>query len=977
MSVKKFRFVSPGVYIKEVDQSTLPRDSEEMGPVIVGLSQKGPMMRPVKVDSYDDFVNIFGHPYPGVGREDPWRQGAITSPTYAAYAAEAYFKPDIPRSVTFVRLGGEQSGTATGTLAGWNATALNSTFGGTTAGSAPGAYGLFVALSASQPSFKLGAVFYVERGLLALGGSKLATNEDMTSAQTGVNVVVQNEAASGVTFKLEHFDEKNSSGATATVTDNYSDGVVKSYEFSFDPNKNTFIRKVFNTNASQTNSDIVDSTSETFEDFWLGQTFENEVYNLSTTDFGLGTARKYVAVLLPLYQPHGSVDGGNFKRQMTSPSTGWVISQNTADASSFDTSATGVLAGTTSIGPKKLFKFHSLYGGEGDMNYKISIRDIKASSTNLNSYGSFTVEIREGNDKDAFRQVVESYPDCNLNPNSPNYIARRIGDMYSVWDSTENRYKEYNNNPNISSFVRVEVSDSVRDGGADPKLLPFGFYGPLKFEDQALIGERIAFTSTGSLLDPTKAAVKFTSSVDGAVAGFAFGDALTDSSASFAFPKLNLVSDTDEPAKNYFGLNTRYDLYSNLHDRGYWEAARPLPGSYDISGSPADGLVYSFIFSLDDIVESNGTFTHTEGSHAGGTAYTNSGSLSYTDLLVQKVDKFTMPLVGGYDGLNIKERNPFRNTLLGASGVTKNNNYAFYSIDKAIEAVSDAEVVNCNLMSVPGVYNSTLTNKLIDRCEERGDALAIIDLEGDFKDSAENSLSETSRAANVSTTVSNLKDRNINSSYGAAYFPWCVARDTLSNIPVPVPPSVVAMGVLSYSEQQSELWFAPAGFNRGGLRDGAAGITVTNVKHDLNSRERDKLYEANINPIAKFPSEGIVVFGQKTLQVTPSALDRINVRRLMIFVKKEISRMANDILFDQNVRTTWLRFKAKAEPFLSSIKTRFGLTDYVLQLDEETTTPELVDRNIVYAKVLLKPARSIEFIAIDFNIMSSGASFDE
>ena len=134
---------------------------------------------------------------------------------------------------------------------------------------------------------------------------------------------------------------------------------------------------------------------------------------------------------------------------------------------------------------------------------------------------------------------------------------------------------------------------------------------------------------------------------------------------------------------------------------------------------------------------------------------------------------------------------------------------------------------------------------------------------------------------------------------------------------------------------------------------------------------------ALINPIAQFPAEGIVVFGQKTLQITPSALDRINVRRLMIFVKKEISRIAARLLFDQNVQATWDRFRGQVEPFLDSVKSRFGLTEFKVILDETTTTPDLIDRNIMYAKIFLKPARAIEFIAIDFVISNTGASFED
>ena len=159
------------------------------------------------------------------------------------------------------------------------------------------------------------------------------------------------------------------------------------------------------------------------------------------------------------------------------------------------------------------------------------------------------------------------------------------------------------------------------------------------------------------------------------------------------------------------------------------------------------------------------------------------------------------------------------------------------------------------------------------------------------------------------------------------------------------------------------------------MTGGAAGVPVVAVTEKLTSEDRDKLYEANINPIASFPSEGIVVFGQKTLQVTPSALDRINVRRLMIYIKREISRIASGILFDQNVPATWARFTNQVEPLLASVKSRLGLTEFRVVLDETTTTPDLIDRNILYAKIFLKPARSIEFIAIDFNITRTGAAF--
>ena len=152
---------------------------------------------------------------------------------------------------------------------------------------------------------------------------------------------------------------------------------------------------------------------------------------------------------------------------------------------------------------------------------------------------------------------------------------------------------------------------------------------------------------------------------------------------------------------------------------------------------------------------------------------------------------------------------------------------------------------------------------------------------------------------------------------------------------------------------------------------------MTQVSERLVSRDRDTLYEARINPISSFPSTGIVVFGQKTLQERPSALDRINVRRLVIFLKKQIAIASTQILFEQNVETTWNKFKNLVNPILQNVQSQFGITDYRLILDSSTTTEDLIDQNVLYAKIIVKPARAIEYIAIDFVVMNTGASFDD
>ena len=351
--------------------------------------------------------------------------------------------------------------------------------------------------------------------------------------------------------------------------------------------------------------------------------------------------------------------------------------------------------------------------------------------------------------------------------------------------------------------------------------------------------------------------------------------------------------------------------------------------------------------------------------------------VNYKELLNQGYSRFTAPFYGGYNGLDVHLPDPFYNA--GMAGASEKTNSAYYTIKRAMDTVADAESVDMNMLTMPGLTVDALNQHMINICEERGDAMSIIDLDNVYTPSHE--AYKTSKKARLGPgptfVARSLKDKRIDSSYAAAFYPWVSTRDENTGRVLWVPPSVAMMGVLASSQRKSHVWFAPAGFNRGGLTDGAAGIPIVSVTEKLTSKDRDTLYEAKINPIASFPSTGLVVFGQKTLQERASALDRINVRRLVIYLKKQISLLSTQVLFEQNVPTTWNRFKSLVEPFLANVKVQFGISDYRLILDETTTTPDLVDQNILYAKIMVKPARAIEYIAIDFVVASTGASFDD
>jgi phage tail sheath protein FI len=211
----------------------------------------------------------------------------------------------------------------------------------------------------------------------------------------------------------------------------------------------------------------------------------------------------------------------------------------------------------------------------------------------------------------------------------------------------------------------------------------------------------------------------------------------------------------------------------------------------------------------------------------------------------------------------------------------------------------------------------------------------------------------------------------LDTNYAATYYPWVKIIDTSLAKPVWVPPSVVLGGVIAYTDKVAHEWFAPAGLNRGGLTE------VVETETRLTHAERDDLYEERVNPIASFPGQGVVVWGQKTLQGKPSALDRVNVRRLLIKVKKFIASASRYLVFEQNTAATRQRFLNIANPFLESVQSNSGLSAFKVVMDDSNNTPDLVDRNILYGQIFLQPTRTAEFIVLDFTILPTGAAFPE
>ena len=1121
MSVEKYKFISPGIFVSEIDNTGRTATPEDVGPAIIGRAEKGPILQPIKLDSFFDFVETFGEPIPGGGGGDVARNGNYTSPTYAAYAAQAWFRNNAP--VTFVRLGGQASEEATtGGEAGWKTTDLDP---GPQDYDNGGAFGLFVTnaptqtvltadltcsadvLNANQ-NFRIAADGIVRTFTSGALENSNSTVDDpaMIFAATGSNAVgthakddvlnkffiAQNIAtvinlsalpitanittdgttgfatsnivqltASGLTtlsrgidigydkisgdtdFQLNtvgsgggqifmastgtlsasydgvsgtlaatwYIDQsasialsgtRSDSGANAVGAGIYFDsnglnefkvlitssaqphnGVIVDTAFNFTDTSDKFIRKVFNTNPTLVNTAVVPTTSNSYSRYWLGESYEGAVSQLEG-----GNTGKQIAVILPLLS--GSTFGGDFNRDYQNSQTGFFFAQDTK----IGDTATGSYSPSNM---QNLFKLVARNSGDYvSRNLKVSISNLRAApdSTVDQPYGSFSVLIRKLSDTDNRINIVEQFNNCNLNPNSADFIGKKIGDKFLQWDDGEKRYREFGDYPNRSKYVYVEMPDEVKLGDTDPQLLPFGVRGPIQFKSFTDLTASEGASTGGR---QTLVSGNYENFNNPSIETFISGATQTNGKIGFEFPQLRLKISASEgepvdPLNSFFGVDTTFN--STRLNKSVRDHLKVFPRGVENFTADSSLTEISFNFTLDDICFETGTdgttkfFAYKENARSAqvgvdvsardGLSYLR-GTGSYTEVLDAGVDKFTTVFAGGFDGLDITESEPLRQINYPDAGSTPNskNNAVFNSVNVAIDSLRDPEVVEYNLAAMPGIVNSTLNTKLVDTCESRGDALAIIDLKGGFTPPEQSTLSADLRKGSVNDVVNTLKTDIINSSYAATYYPYVQIRDLTNGQTVTVPPSVPAIGALSYSQKVSELWFAPAGFTRGGLSAGRAGLPVVGVKDRLTSRDRDKLYENRINPIAQFPAEGIVIFGQKTLQIQGSALDRINVRRLMIFLKRQISRFAATILFDQNVRVTWSRFRGQVEPFLRGVQAGLGITEFKMVLDDTTTTPDLVDRNILYAKIFIKPARAIEFIAVDFILTDSGAAFED
>jgi hypothetical protein len=684
------------------------------------------------------------------------------------------------------------------------------------------------------------------------------------------------------------------------------------FEFSLDSSSPKYIENVFGTDPTAV------STTIQLNPAYLYTTFTDTIKRIAnnSTSYRVGIS----AVPSGIFSGSKALNftdansfnpaNGDSNFGLTSAYTPFIVSQKVASVN-----------GTTSR--YELFKAHTLSDGTNtNKQYKIEISDVKLAGTVAGTdWGTFTLSVRDYNDTTKRPKYLETFTNLSLDPDSSNFIARRIGDRYN-YISYSGKIIEFGTYANVSKNIRIEMTS----GDYPVTVVPYGFnpydapvagdldnvITTMKYSRASLYGTQLGKYPSGVVFDAIP---------------------ITDAELVALYPTASVGVETYNDNVQYFA---------------------PVP-----SGATNGNNVG---FALDDVIVGSGTGSILAASLNGSIPSTPTAS----ETTYVKLRKFVLGFQGGFDGqsptipINVGSSIIPGNTQgLDCTTISSAGSVAY---KQCIGALGNADEFDINLIALPGIFNqhhSYVTTLTIDMCEARGDCFYIMD-NVTFPSSNQSVGLIDAAISNVST---------IDSNYVGTYYPWVKIIDTNTNKIISVPPSVVLPAVYAANDKASAEWFAPAGLNRGGITQ--AVQTLDRLTHS----ERDTLYEGRVNPIAAFPGQGICVWGQKTLQVESSALDRINVRRLLINLKKYIASTSKYLVFEQNVAATRNRFLSIVNPYLENVQQRSGLYAFQVKMDDTNNTPDIVDRNILYGQIYLQPTKTSEFIVLDFNLLPTGATF--
>lgn len=1002
-------FRSPNFYDREIDLSVRTSGGPVGVPAgIIGTSLKGPAFVPVTVANFSEFRDMFGD---------------LNSKHFGPYAVNEWLKSR--GAVTFLKVLG----------AGSNSTEAHISTTETT-GRVQKAGVKFVGTAVTADAYgrHQGCVqFIASRDTLraeeSVGMPMFTENDSMTGA-TAVNLIkavlfMPSTARAGVfdgnqaiqSWISQSIDDDGalfSSGkfklaisSTLGSTFATTDGVagVKVYSASLNPSDSDYIGKILNTDPDRFYNDqhylyahfpVDDEIAyPTIVGVLSGSANTSPTSGESTTTFRDAF--------------------GAYDTRYRSPITSWFISQP---------------FGKTE---HELFRFEAIDDGEyANSLYKISISNVKMSEDDSYRYGTFTVEVRSWEDNDLNKNAIEVFANCSLDPNADNYVAKVVGDRkikfnFDTSIEEEKRLVVNGKYKNNSKYVRIVMSDAVEKKYVPDTSLPFGFKGPqmLKTTDTFTDAAPVAALArvvgafdpgqpneqcalSGSIIPPIPFRHKVTK---GAMLSSSWPGQASSVEITNPLYYWGVKFERNNSPMNPNVTTTENEIVKNMTKFFGLEKLDVLT-----TGSGGDTLNNNK-FSLSKVVLPNTSLTHltsTISEHMKEAAYVRNAVLdptdyTYTDAtLGQRITfgtlvaqtssinfnrfsqfaKFTTFMQGGWDGNNLVDKNAREMTDRASSmdagggaittyvpsGFSSNingsgvNNNAVASYKTAVDIMTDPMIVNVNVLSIPGQRESYITDHAADRVKDYGLALYVMDIP-EYDESSVRLYNDDTARPDVDKTAEVFAGRAIDNSFCATYFPDVYIEDEINKYMVKSPASIAAVSAIAFNDKVSYPWFAPAGFNRASLD------FVKNVRVRLNVSDRDTLYTNRINPIATFPKYGYVIYGQKTLKMKKSALDRVNVRRMLNEVKRIVIGIALNITFEQNTVETRALFVERSTIQLGLIQSQAGIERFKVICNETNNSREDILENRLRGRIVVIPTKTIENIAIDFIITNSGIQF--
>lgn len=673
----------------------------------------------------------------------------------------------------------------------------------------------------------------------------------------------------------------------------------------------------------------------------------------------------------------------NFEERYTTPASPTVISQK--------------FGGTYS----DLFRVFALSDGAAyNTQFKISIENVAKSTVDDRSYGTFDLVVRDFYDSDENQRVLESFRGLTLDPRSDNYIARRIGDMRAYYDFDKNQGGQKivvtGKYPNNSNLIRVEMEQTVEDEEVDASALPIGFRGPYHLVTSgsepltAITADAATLVTSGNnaikrLVEPP---IPFRENI-------AVGAQLKKEANKQLYWGIQFEQKTtiEEPNRSKafdksISSFTKFFPTFQTSNMNVWVGENH--GTADTQGTVLDSDRFNNnLFALDRIRVRTGSDGTIDAKHIVSMSYVRNGlinanetdktraysvTLDFGTRVAKTLNKFSFFVQGGFDGTNPFNR---ETALLSNAAIKQEMDDANRGQDRgptvsayktALSIMGNTTDVDIQLLAIPGIRHPIITDSSITTTEsDRFDALYIMDVEE--YDTLNAVVTSSVQDINVANTANNFSLRGLDSNFAASYFPDVVIANPFTSLPVQVPPSVAVLGAIALNDAVAHPWFAPAGYTRGALQ------TAESLAVMLSRQNMDTLSDVKINPIVSFPgSDGIVVWGQKTLQAAASALDRVNVRRLLIEIRRQVKSVANSLIFEPNRETTLNKFSSLVVPILTRIQERQGLNRFKVKIDTSTTTQADVENNTIRGKIFVEPTRTAEIVSIDFVLTNTGAT---